>query len=126
MDQKKKIIYIMADNRSGSTLLENILSKSNECFSVGELDMLKGHLNKKEAGARWNWNCSCGSPLSECNFWKPIVEELYKTNSEKFDTHVHWRFKSKSLVLISLFPSLLKNKLKQLINVPKNKNVLET
>jgi hypothetical protein len=52
MNNKPTIIYIMSDNRSGSTLLENILSKSDECFSVGELAMLKGHLLKIWSGVK--------------------------------------------------------------------------
>ena len=59
MQKKITVIYIISDRRSGSTLLENILSKSNETVSVGELAMLKGHILKEGPGEIWNWNCSC-------------------------------------------------------------------
>ena len=124
MSDRKKIIYIMADKRSGSTLLENILSKSDACFSVGELAMLKGHLIKKGFGERWNWNCSCGKPFTECGFWGSIVKKLYKP--ESFDTHVHWKFKSKKLLITGLLPSVFKNRLTRVISSPKNKNVADT
>jgi Sulfotransferase family len=124
MSERKKIIYIMADNRSGSTLLENILSKSAECFSVGELAMLNGHLIKKGFGERWNWNCSCAKPFTECSFWGSIVKKLF--NPENFDTHVHWQFKSKKLLITGLLPSVFKDGLIKLISLPKNKNVAAT
>lgn len=114
----------MADNRSGSTLLENILSKSTECFSVGELAMLKGHLIKKGFGERWNWNCSCGKSFAECSFWGSIVKKLFKP--ESFDTHVHWQFKSKKLLMTSLLPSVFKNRLTRVVSSPKNSNVAST
>ena len=100
----------MADNRSGSTLLENILSKSDECFSVGELAMLKGHLLKTGPGGNWNWNCSCGKPLNECLFWSPIIKKTYDANPENFFTSINWNFKSKALVSNAAFPFLFKKK----------------
>ncbi len=44
MPAKCTIIYVMSDKRAGSTLLENILSKSDETVSVGELALLKNHI----------------------------------------------------------------------------------
>src|SRR5206468_10691536 len=97
MNDKPTIIYIMSDNRSGSTLLENILSKSDECFSVGELAMLKGHLLKTGPGANWNWNCSCGQAFNECPFWLAIIKKTYEVNPEIFFTSINWNFKSNAL-----------------------------
>ena len=116
----------MADNRSGSTLLQNILAQSDECFSVGELAMLKGHLVQESSGKRWNWKCSCGEPVSECNFWKPLIEQIYKPDPEKFNTQMQWQFKSKFLFLRSLFPAWLKGNFIKLINTPYNRSVLES
>ena len=50
MQEKTTVIYIISDRRSGSTLLENMLSKSEEIISVGELAMLKGHIYKEGPG----------------------------------------------------------------------------
>jgi len=73
---KKTIIYIMSDVRSGSTLLENILSKSKEVISVGELYHLDSHLNKGKWGVTWGWRCSCGKEFQECGFWENIFHYL--------------------------------------------------
>ena len=53
IEKKPTVIYIIADRRSGSTLLENMLSKSEEIISVGELAMLKGHILKEGPGEMW-------------------------------------------------------------------------
>ncbi|PIB23023.1 hypothetical protein BFP75_11005 [Maribacter sp. 4G9] len=66
----------MSNQRSGSTLIENILSKSTEIISVGETYLLGGYLHKKGPGSAWDWNCSCGSNLNDCDFWKKIFNRL--------------------------------------------------
>jgi len=116
----------MSDNRSGSTLLENILSKSDECFSVGELAMLKGHLLKNGPGEKWNWNCACGNPLTDCVFWSSILKQTYLAHPETFATGLTWNFKSKALALNGMFPFLFKKKFLKVINQPANQQVTNT
>lgn len=121
-----EVIYIMSDNRSGSTLLENIFSKSDECFSVGELAMLKGHILKNGPGDKWNYTCSCGKALSDCEFWSPIIKELYDTDKENFFTAVNMASKSKSLKFNQPFPFLYKSRLLQFATEGYNKKVAAT
>lgn len=71
----------MSDVRSGSTLLENILSKSPEMVSVGELRLLYSYLNKGRLGRTLKWKCSCGLEFINCTFWAPILNHIY-TNYE--------------------------------------------
>jgi hypothetical protein len=83
---RKTILYIISDSRSGSTLLENILSNSSENISVGELHHLDSHLNKGVWGKTWGWNCSCGKSFSDCEFWKKVFTDLNErgiNNGEK-------------------------------------------
>jgi hypothetical protein len=116
----------MSDNRSGSTLLENILSKSDECFSVGELAMLKGHLLKNGPGEKWNWTCACGSPLTDCVFWSSIVKQTYEADPENFASALTWNFKSKALALNAMAPFMFKKKFLKVINQPVNVKVTNT
>ena len=116
----------MSDNRSGSTLLENILSKSDECFSVGELTMMKGHLLKNGPGEKWNWTCACGKPLTECEFWGSIVQQTYAANPDNFESGIKWNFKSKGLAFNAIFPFLFKNKFLKVINNANNRKVTDT
>src|SRR5215831_19303761 len=126
MEKKPTVMYVVSDRRSGSTLLENILSKSSEVTSVGELAMLKGHILKQGPGERWNWSCSCGLPVNECNFWSPVLKSTYEKDPASFDTNIEWNFKSKKLLSVSFFPSLFKKRLLNIINNRKNKNVAST
>jgi len=126
MKKKPTVIYIISDRRSGSTLLENILSKSPEVTSVGELAMLKGHLLKQGPGERWNWNCSCGAPVTHCDFWKFILKDTCEKNSSSFNTNVEWNFKSKKLFAVAAFPSIFKKRLFNIISNKKNEDVAAT
>lgn len=88
MNYKKTIIYIMSDVRSGSTLLENILSNAPNTISVGELHHLDSHLYKGKWGKTWNWACSCGKSLNECKFWKTVFSNLEKKNIKVSNTSI--------------------------------------
>jgi len=76
MKDRQTIIYIMSNERSGSTLIENILSKSPQIVSVGETYLLGGYIHKVGPGFTWDWNCSCGNSLMECDFWNKIYRHL--------------------------------------------------
>lgn len=76
MGEKRTIIYILSNQRSGSTLLENVLSKSSEIISVGELHHLDSHIHKGKWGKTWNWNCSCGQSFEDCRFWVEVYDKI--------------------------------------------------
>lgn len=73
----------MSNQRSGSTLIENILSKSSQIVSVGEAYLLGGHIHKIGPGSAWDWNCSCGESLLECDFWNKIYRNLNISNPQE-------------------------------------------
>jgi hypothetical protein len=122
MAEKTTVIYIISDRRSGSTLLENMLSKSGEVVSVGELAMLKGHIIKQGPGEIWNWNCSCGQPVMQCEFWSHVLANIY---NEKFETKINWKYKSAKNLFISALPSFSKRFLKRMINTRQNIQTIE-
>jgi len=116
------VIYIISDRRSGSTLLENILSKSVETVSVGELAMLKGHIEKEGPGNLWNWNCSCGKAIMQCEFWSKVLANIY---DKKFETKINWPYKSMKAIYASLFPSRGKKVLPGLVQLKENIDTAE-
>lgn len=75
----------MSDVRSGSTLLENILSNSPDIVSVGELHHLVSYLNKGKRGRGVNWKCSCGSEFYDCDFWSKVLKNLKKQGRNKIE-----------------------------------------
>lgn len=126
MQKKPTVIYIISDRRSGSTLLENILSRSSEVFSVGELAMLHGHILQKGPGDRWNWTCSCGEPVLQCTFWSPVLEKTWKGHEPDFNTNIVWNYKSKKLLSVAVWPFLFRKKLLDITGNNRNKNVQPT
>lgn len=61
-----RLIYICGVGRSGSTVIERVLSSSPAVFAVGEFHCL------------WrlpmqSLTCSCGKPMQGCNFWRAII-----------------------------------------------------
>ena len=125
MPDRCTVIYVMSDVRSGSTLLENILSKSDETVSVGEMALLKAHILRTGPGARWNWNCSCGLPPVECPFWKGALQNI-SVSAPKFNTAVQWNYRSKKLFAGSVFSSFIKNKLSELNKKKINQDTVAT
>jgi len=63
---KSKVIYIVGEGRSGSTLLERILGQHPDIFATGELQYI------------WNRSfienqlCSCGKAFYDCEVWEGI------------------------------------------------------
>ncbi|MFT4155755.1 sulfotransferase [Parafilimonas sp.] len=122
MQEKLTVIYIISDRRSGSTLLENMLSKSGEIVSVGELAMLKGHIHKQGPGEIWNWNCNCGKPVMQCGFWSRVLNGIYNDN---FATKITWPYKSVKLLLSSFTSINIKSTLQKFIHTKKNKQTAQ-
>jgi hypothetical protein len=69
---KPKIILIIGHGRSGTTLLDKVISKVVDGFSAGEVHRLWTWSMIK------NWECACGKPFKECDVWKQIMKETYE------------------------------------------------
>lgn len=73
---KPLVIYIVGDNRSGSTLLDYLLLNHPETVSIGEVHSLDTFFKKEGIGMIFDWKCTCGSHVHECEFWSKIIEEV--------------------------------------------------
>jgi hypothetical protein len=62
-----RVIFILGYTRSGSTLLEHLLSISPGTVAVGEMAYLW------EQSVRNDSYCGCGSKWANCPFWKSIL-----------------------------------------------------
>ena len=65
-----RIIYIMGTGRSGTTILEILLSANNDICSVGELT----HIFRDGFGRKKS--CACGQPFNQCVFWSRVNKYL--------------------------------------------------
>lgn len=71
-----KVIYIMGTARSGSTILEILLSHGEGVFGAGELTSIvkDGFLDDKE--------CSCQQLTSQCSIWGEVKKNIGIDNSQ--------------------------------------------
>src|SRR5262245_52684649 len=62
-----KVLYIASNGRSGSTLLELLLSAHSHLWTTGELYVLPFEVETPRKP------CGCGSAFADCAFWGPII-----------------------------------------------------
>lgn len=60
-----KVVYILGAGRSGSTLLERLLSSAPGVAALGEAHCLW----RLDIGAL---SCACGAPVADCDFWLEV------------------------------------------------------
>ena len=70
------LVYIASDVRSGSTLLDMVLGGHPNILSIGELQFLKDHFQRKGTGYSWDWRCTCGEYFDTCPFWSKIDHRI--------------------------------------------------
>jgi LPS sulfotransferase NodH len=84
-----RVVFILGYTRSGSTLLEQLLSMAPSTVAVGELAYLW------EQSVRNNSYCGCGSKWTNCSFWKSILRDVPLPDFQKErspDTRQFWAF----------------------------------
>lgn len=74
--QMPKILYIMGTARSGSTVLEILLSHAKDTFGAGEITSLV------QDGFIENKTCSCGQHCHSCNVWRQVLENINMREEE--------------------------------------------
>jgi hypothetical protein len=76
---KKKLIYISGYGRSGSTILEIVLSKNFNVFPTGETSNLFEFYIQDGI-------CECGKHLPNCLFWDKILSKENKKNVDRLNS----------------------------------------
>ena len=71
---KGEILYVLSDNRSGSTLLDQLLGVHPKIVSVGELHWLDAYVreDRRLYDPVHPLVCACGQPVPACAFWNEI------------------------------------------------------
>jgi hypothetical protein len=71
---KPTIVYISSDNRSGSTLLDQLLGSNPRLTSIGEVIHVDAYAreDRKLYNPSHPLVCSCGLRLAECPFWTAV------------------------------------------------------
>lgn len=114
---RKTLVYITSVSRSGSTLLDHLVSNHKDIECVGELRNLNDYINKKGLGHSWGWACTCEKTLDICPFWKKIITICEQkegmaladvpTRIEESGQSLYLRLLT-SLVILFTFPRSLK------------------
>ena len=73
---KKKLIYILGSQRSGTTALEYILSTNPNLFALGEVRLLDDFIANIPKLKVSLGRCTCGISLNECTFWSKILNRV--------------------------------------------------
>lgn len=94
--KKINLIAIVGTDRSGSTLLDKIISANPQCVSLGEAHWFHLYFT-------YNHLCTCGRPVNECAFWTKILERLRGTAFQRESVSIlGWR-KRASIILRKTF-----------------------
>lgn len=75
--KKIQVLYIAGCDRSGSTVLDQILGQIPGWFTVGEL------ADFWDRGPRQL--CGCGRVLKDCDFWRRVFIEAFQETPDRFD-----------------------------------------
>lgn len=78
-----KVIYIAGDGRSGSTLIDAVLSNSKNSISVGESYRFWRRFYQADT------LCGCTQKIEVCSLWKRI-DSILTTNIENYDPKDTW------------------------------------
>ena len=92
-NDKIAVLYIAGSGRSGTTLLARLLGEVEGFVNIGEAAR---YLFDVDIRAR-DFPCGCGSPLSECAFWKDKIRAIPPNLVQQ----------ASDVVRIRRFPSLL-------------------
>ncbi|WP_205479939.1 sulfotransferase [Sphingomonas arenae] len=81
-DRRIKVLYIAGYGRSGSTLLDILLSQQESIFGAGEISALTRHV--------WSNNelCACGKAAKQCAVWSQVLDSWVRRSHADPDTDV--------------------------------------
>lgn len=90
--QKIKVIYIVGSGRSGSTILDRILSSSPKIFSVGEFKTLKQYIDRRDEKRPkknpHNYKTTSGVSISEDSFWSDLAKMIKEDDIRIYDKNM--------------------------------------
>ncbi|MFZ0251667.1 MAG: sulfotransferase [Acidimicrobiales bacterium] len=79
-----RVLYICGWGRSGTTIVDRILGETPGLLSIGELRSLWDHDPVQQ-------RCGCGSTISACPVWGPILESLESVSGMTHEEVRHLR-----------------------------------
>ncbi|CAK8722779.1 hypothetical protein KKHLCK_12045 [Candidatus Electrothrix laxa] len=124
----KKIIYIVSDVRSGSSMLDNMISNHPEASTVGELHQLYTHIHYPNT-MPWGDMCTCQEHLTECHVWRKVFnnyQKQYGVRYDELDARVPLKYRSifyHMLMILAFFTPIKKIRAKLLCKLYRQKEI---
>jgi hypothetical protein len=86
MRSRPVVVLIIGHGRTGSTLLDRILSQACGALSGGEVHRMWTWSIQED------WKCGCGVKFSKCNVWSEVLGRVFEKNIiEKSEMDEIWR-----------------------------------
>lgn len=82
----KNLVYITGPGRSGSTLLDMLLSTHQNVAALGEVHRFSINIGKNAVPYR----CSCGSSLFDCEFWAAVIKKISEEGRDPCQLKTAW------------------------------------
>lgn len=82
----KNLVYITGSGRSGSTLLDMLLSTHPNVAALGEVHRFSINIGKDAVPYR----CTCGDSLVECGFWSKVIKKISEEGKDPFNIKTAW------------------------------------
>jgi hypothetical protein len=92
-----ELIQIIGSGRSGSTIAEALLAKSNDALPIGELMYIW------DRGFLEDWTCACGKSFSKCEFWHAVLKDTGLDKLHKVDIGNFLKLRKKYASIRSVF-----------------------
>ncbi len=99
-DNRLKVLYVVGEGRSGSTILGRILGQVDGFFSAGELQ----HVWRR--GFMENWPCGCGKTFEGCPLWQEVITTAFGDRSQ-VDAEKLYALRERGLRTRHLLPVLI-------------------
>lgn len=98
MPPSPSVLYVLGQDRSGSTILGEALAARPGWVHIGELRHLWA------AGLLRDGLCGCGTPMRECEFWSAVLSRAFPDGTPDPATVLGWQ---RAAVQIRHLPGLL-------------------
>lgn len=110
-----QLIYIVSCQRSGSTLLDLMLSQHSKIQGVGEVAKLFDYASNDKL-------CTCGKSVLECEFWSQVTERFKEKINYKWGVFLEEKYDL--LMRIDNY-SFLKSNVEKLLLLKSNNKIVK-
>lgn len=83
----ESLVYITGSGRSGSTLLDMLLSTHPDIAALGEVHRFSMNLGMEAVP----YQCTCGEAIENCMFWRAVLDQIRSDNLDPYILKTTWR-----------------------------------